>query len=57
MLLRPIGLAIAAPLAAWLGIRQALELFSGISALVIAALLAFPAVWRMQLEPALTENS
>jgi len=57
MLLRPVGLAIAAPLAAWLGIRQTLELFSAISALVIGALLAFPAVWRMKLEPALTENS
>jgi len=51
--LRPVGLAIAAPVAAWLGLRTSLELFAGISALVIVAILAVPEVRQMQF----SENS
>jgi hypothetical protein len=57
MLLRPVGLAIAAPLASALGVGHTILLFAAISAVVILTLLAIPAVWNMELEPALTENS
>lgn len=57
MLLRPVGLAIAAPLASALGVGHTILLFAAISAVVILILLAIPAVWKMELEPALTENS
>jgi predicted MFS family arabinose efflux permease len=51
--LRPLGLAIAAPVANWLGLTHALEIFAGISALAIAATLVVPQVWNMQF----SENS
>ena len=51
--LRPLGLAIAAPLADWLGLTLALEIFAGISAVAIAATLFVPQVWNMQF----SENS
>jgi len=57
MLLRPVGLAIAAPLASVLGVGHTMLLFAGISLLVILILLALPAVWRMELTTPLTENS
>ncbi len=49
MLLRPLGLAISAPLVSWFGLTRTLEIFSGISALVIVSLLASPAVRTMEL--------
>lgn len=51
--LRPLGLAIAAPLADTMGITNALYLFVGISAVAVAATLFVPQVWNMQF----TENS
>jgi hypothetical protein len=57
MLLRPVGLAIAAPLASALGVGNSILIFAGISLLVIVILLLVPSVRNMQLEPALTENS
>jgi fucose permease len=51
--LRPLGLAIAAPVANWLGLTHALEIFAGISAVAIAATLVVPQVWNMQF----SENS
>jgi hypothetical protein len=57
MLLRPVGLAIAAPLASVLGVDHTVLLFAGISLLVILILLALPAVWQMELASPLTENS
>jgi predicted MFS family arabinose efflux permease len=51
--LRPLGLAIAAPVADWLGLTHALEIFAGISAVAIAATLVVPQVWNMQF----SENS
>ena len=57
MLLRPVGLAIAGPLASALGVSNSILIFAGISLTVILILLAVPTVWRMELEPVLTENS
>ncbi len=57
MLLRPVGLAIAAPLASALGVGNSILIFAGISLVVIVILLLVPSVRNMQLEPALTENS
>ena len=57
MLLRPVGLAIAAPLASAVGVSNSILIFAGISLTVILALLVTPVVWNMQLEPELTENS
>lgn len=57
MLLRPVGLATAAPLASALGVSTAILIFAGISLTVILVLLAIPAVWQMELKPALTESS
>jgi hypothetical protein len=57
MLLRPVGLAIAAPLASVVGVSNSILIFAGISLTVILALLVTPVVWNMQLEPELTENS
>jgi predicted MFS family arabinose efflux permease len=49
LLLRPVGLAIAAPLAALIGLTHLLELFSGLTVIIILTVLALPSVWRMQL--------
>lgn len=49
LLLRPVGLAIAAPLAAFLGLERTFELFAAATALIVLGVLAFPAVWRMEL--------
>jgi hypothetical protein len=49
MIFSPVGLAIAAPMAEWIGITRTLEIFSVLSAVVIAATLAVPQVWKMQL--------
>jgi MFS family permease len=57
MLLRPVGLAIAAPLASLFGVRQTMLIFAGLSFLVIATLLLIPAVWSMELKDSLSENS
>jgi MFS family permease len=57
MLLRPVGLAIAAPLASLFGVRQTMLIFAGVSFLVIVILLTIPAVWSMELEDSLSENS
>ena len=57
MLLRPVGLAIAAPLASVFGVSHTMLLFAGISLIVILVLLALPVVWRMELTVPLTENS
>ena len=57
MLLRPVGLAIAAPLAGLVGITRTIEIFAGISLLVIIALLLTPAVRKMELVPSFSENS
>ena len=46
--LRPLGLAIAAPVADWLGLTRALEIFAGLSAVAIVATLFVPQVWNMQ---------
>ena len=51
--LRPLGLAIAAPVANWLGLTRALEIFAGISAVAVAATLVVPQVWNMRF----SENS
>ena len=60
MLLRPVGLAIAAPLASLLGIGHTILIFAAVTLVIILVLLATPAVWRMELEPnpvMLSENS
>ena len=60
MLLRPVGLAIAAPLASLLGISHTILIFAAVTFVVILVLLATPAVWKMELEPnqiGLSENS
>jgi len=57
MLLRPVGLAIAAPLASVLGVSHTMLIFAGVSLLVIVILLAIPAVWQMELPESLSENS
>jgi len=49
MMLRPVGLAIAAPLAAIMGITRALELFSLITLIVVLGIYAFPSVRHMEL--------
>lgn len=53
LLLRPVGLAIAAPMADWLGITRTLEILAVLSAVVIIVTLAVPQVWKMQF----SENS
>ena len=57
MLLRPVGLAVAAPLASVFGVSHTMLLFAGISLIVIFVLLALPVVWRMELTVPFTENS
>ena len=49
LLLRPVGLAIAAPLAGVLGIGHTMWIFAGISLVVILIMFATPTVWQMQL--------
>ena len=49
LLLRPVGLAIAAPLAGVLGIGHTMWIFAGISLVVIVIMFATPAVRQMQL--------
>lgn len=51
--LRPLGLAIAAPMAEWLGLSHTLEIFAVVSAVIIAMTLFVPQVRNMQF----TENS
>jgi MFS family permease len=57
MLLRPVGLAIAAPLAGVFGVSHTMLIFAGVSLVVILILLTLPAVWRMELEPTFSANS
>ncbi len=57
MLLRPVGLAIAAPLATVLGISHTMLLFAGVTLIVIIILLTLPSVWNMEISTSLTENS
>ena len=51
--LRPLGLAIAAPLANWLGLGRTLTALAVLSAVVTGLTLMVPQVWKMQF----TENS
>lgn len=53
LLTRPIGVALAAPLASAIGLKSTFLWMAALSALVITAMLASPTVWKMQL----TENS
>ena len=53
LLTRPIGVAVAAPLASAIGLRSTFLWMALLSAVVITGMLASPSVWRMQL----TENS
>ena len=53
VLLRPVGLIIAAPMVDWIGLTQTLEIFAGVSVVAIVASLVVPDVWKMQL----TESS
>jgi MFS family permease len=57
MLLRPVGLAVAAPLADLFGIRNTLLIFAGISALVIAVLLSLPSVRQMEMKDTFSADS
>ena len=57
LLLRPVGLAMAAPLAAVLGVSHTITIFAAISLIFILGMLAIPAVWHMKLPDALSENS
>jgi len=57
LLLRPVGLAIAAPLAAVLGVSRTITIFAAISLIFILGMLAIPAVWHMKLPDSLSENS
>ena len=57
MLLRPVGLAVAAPLASLLGVGHTILIFAAVSLIVIVSLLAIPAVWKMELPESLSENS
>ena len=57
LLLRPVGLAIAAPLAGFLGVPHTILIFSGLSLFIIVGLLSIPAVWSMQLAEPSTGNS
>ena len=49
MMLRPVGLAIAAPLAAAVGVTRAMEIFSFITLIVVLGVFAFPSVRKMEL--------
>jgi MFS family permease len=49
MMLRPVGLAIAAPLAAAVGVTRAMEIFSLITLVVVLGVFAFPSVRHMEL--------
>jgi predicted MFS family arabinose efflux permease len=53
LLTRPIGVAVAAPLATAIGLRSTFLWMAALCAIVITGMLAFPSVWKMQL----TENS
>ena len=53
LLTRPIGVAVAAPLATAIGLRSTFLWMAALCAIVITGMLAFPTVWKMQL----TENS
>lgn len=53
LLTRPIGVAVAAPLASAMGLRSTFIWMAALCALVITGMLASPTVWKMQL----TENS
>ena len=48
MILRPVGLAMAAPLASALGIHTTLIAFTILTIIVITAALSLPHVWKMQ---------
>jgi len=49
LLTRPIGVAVAAPLADAIGLRSTFLWMAALCAIVITAMLAFPTVWKMQL--------
>ena len=53
LLMRPIGVALAAPVASAIGLRSTFIWMALLSAVVVTGMLAAPSVWRMQL----TENS
>jgi len=49
LLTRPIGVAVAAPLAGAIGLRSTFLWMAALCAIGITAMLAFPTVWKMQL--------
>lgn len=57
MFFRPLGLIIAGPLAAWLGIIHTLWLFAGFSALMVGIVLLVPEVRNMEMPSADSANS
>jgi hypothetical protein len=57
LLLRPVGLAIAAPLASILGITHTIWIFAAISLLVIFLMFVSSAVRQMEMPETFTENS
>lgn len=57
LLLRPVGLAIAAPLAGVIGVSHTVIIFAALSLVVIVVMVAIPAVWSMRLEEPFTANS
>jgi hypothetical protein len=48
LLMRPIGVAAAAPLANTIGLSHTFLVLALLSAFVVTVMLAFPAVWKME---------
>ena len=48
LLMRPIGVALAAPLANTIGLSHTFIVLAIVSAFVVTVMLAFPAVWKME---------
>ena len=49
LLLRPVGLAIAGPIAGWIGIPRAMELAALVTVVMVFVMLSVPQVWRMKM--------
>ena len=56
LLFRPLGLAIAGPISAWIGIPRAMELAAGITVLMICLMLLVPEYWSMEMPSQETLN-
>ena len=56
LLFRPLGLAIAGPIAGWIGIPRSMELAAGITVLMIILMLLVPEYWRMEMPSQQTLN-